>query len=241
MIPTDYAYMAGAMDSDGYFTIKKSTYAIRVRKDAGNPVYSEKLGLHQVTPQIPELLRAAFGGSVLLAPQQTPNSRPLYRWDITDRNAAGACEALLPFLRIKRRQAELILELRRSKAEGFGQVAHWFSEEYPDWPSMELMTTQQVVDALHYSGPGMVSQAIRNGTLLSLPYDRSGTERPRIPRILVERLAENQGRSKDGHGRTKPPQLIAWRDRLWAEIRELNTLGIAGTSVNHRTGYHAPK
>jgi len=37
------AYLAGVMDSDGYFTLRRSTYNIRRFKDSKNPQYSEKV------------------------------------------------------------------------------------------------------------------------------------------------------------------------------------------------------
>jgi hypothetical protein len=233
MLDTDLAYLSGAMDSDGYFTIKRSTYCMRVRNEANNAIYSEKVGLHQVTPIVPELLKSHFGGNCHLAKPQTPNSKPMYRWTATDLAASKACEALLPYLRIKRRQVELILELRKSKEMPYGQLAYWFSEEFPGWRDMELWTTTQVVEALGYAGPAMVAQAIRNGTILSLNGNRGGIATPRMPRLLIERLAEHQTRSKDRRGRNRPPQLIAWRERLWAEVRELNKIGVNGLCLKN--------
>jgi hypothetical protein len=238
MSDIEYAYLAGAMDSDGYFTIKKSTYHKRVRGDAVNPVYSEKLGLQQITPQVPELLKSHFGGSCGLGKPGTPNSKPLYRWGATDVNAAVACAKLLPFLRIKVQQAKTLLELRESKADGYSQLAFWFVREYPDWKDQEMVTTSDAMKILGYSGVASVFQAINNKTLLALPYLRSGAEQPRIPRILVEQLAANRKLSKGGR-QVRPSQLIEWRERLYERVRELNKIGINGTEVYHRTGYHA--
>ena len=109
------AYLAGAMDSDGYLTIRRSSYHMRVRKDAHNYTYSERIGLKQVTPDIPRLLQSTFGGHVSRNRGGSPNSRPLWAFQATDVIAASACRRLLPFLRVKRRQAELNLELRESK------------------------------------------------------------------------------------------------------------------------------
>src|SRR6184192_74603 len=71
------AYLAGAMDSDGWFGIKRSTYHQRVRGDAVNPAYQERLGLKQVAPTVPTMLRNCFGGSLSQARGQTPNSKVL--------------------------------------------------------------------------------------------------------------------------------------------------------------------
>lgn len=109
------AYLAGAIDSDGSIGIRRSTYHQRVRGDARAPVYSERVGLKQVTPQIPELLKECFGGHLGTTRSQTANGRDLLSWQVTDKAAAECLRALLPFLRVKRAQAENCLALRASK------------------------------------------------------------------------------------------------------------------------------
>lgn len=237
--PTVLAYLAGAMDSDGYFSIKKSTYHMRVRGDATNATYSEKIGLHQVTPQIPELLKACFGGALYLGKPQTPNSKAMYRWACTDTQAAVACAALLPYLRVKRQQAERLLELRESKGGHYGQYSYWFAQEHPDWLTLPLLTYQEAAELMGYKSVSMVTQAVKNGTLLALPYDHQGKYHvlPRIPRLLIEQIRENLAR--DGRARNQPPQLVAWRERLWGDVREMNKIGIDGTPIYHRTGHYA--
>lgn len=230
------AYLAGAMDSDGHFSIKQSTYHMRVRKDAGNPVYSELIGLKQITPDVPDLLRQNFGGHTGIGKAQTPNSRPLFRYSGTDRVAANACAALLPYLRIKRRQASLLLELRESKKAGYGQASYWFAKDFPDWQNGRLVTTSEAAKILGYKSILSVSQAVQNGSLLALPP--KNREYPRIPYDLLERIKEIQG--NDGRSTRLPPQLVAWRERLWKEAKELNKIGVHGTDVYHRTGAYAP-
>ncbi len=238
MNDTLFAYLAGAMDSDGWFGIKRSTYHQRVRGDAGNPVYSERLGLKQVTPEIPHLLHETFGGRLSQDKGLSDNSRPLHSYQCTDKRAAEACRALLPYLRVKRRQAEVLLELRRTKDSAYWQPAHWFLQEHPNWRELDMVTTSEAARILGYTSRESVSQAIRNGTLLALPWDHAGKETPRIPRLLVEQLAVNL--SKDGRARNRPEQLIAWRERLCQEVRELNKNGVTGTPIYHRTGCFEP-
>ena len=227
------AYLAGAMDSDGYFGIRKSTYAIRVRGDAANPVYSERVGLKQTTPQIPELLRESFGGTLAMNKPGTPNSKALHAWTATDGVAANACELLLPFLRVKRRQAELLLELRSTKGGGTWRAAYWFVKEYPEWQHMELVTYSEAATMLNMSVQS-VPQAVGDGTLLAVPYQHRGTSAPRIPKLLIERLLTLK--AKDGRSRLQAPELVAERDSLYEQVRGLNKIGIHGTPVYHRTG-----
>ena len=234
------AYLAGAMDSDGFFTIKKSSYHMRVRGDAGQHTYSERVGLKQVTPDIPRLLQATFGGGLARNKPGSSNGKPLWAWHATDKIAAAACEALLPYLRVKRAQAEVVLELRKSKGKGYWQQAYWFAAEYPDWQAMDLMTYQEAAEMLGYRRCVDVGQAIRNGTLLALPWIRGQQDQPRIPRLLVESVRRSQQLTRSGRHARCPESLIAWRERLYQTVRELNRIGVNGTPIYHRTGPYTP-
>jgi hypothetical protein len=109
---TELAYLAGAIDSDGTIGIKRSTYAMRVRKDAGSAVFSERVALRQTSPIVPTMLKERFGGSLYMTKPSAARGRPLYSWAATDQRAIECLRALLPFLRIKRDQALNCLELR---------------------------------------------------------------------------------------------------------------------------------
>ena len=88
---------------------------MRVRGDAGAPVFSEMLLLRQVTPQIPTLLRDTFGGSLYLHGASSKGGRPLWAWQCTDRQARACLKAMLPFLIVKKAQAENCLALSALK------------------------------------------------------------------------------------------------------------------------------
>ena len=109
------------MDSDGYFTIKRNLSSQRSGYSV-SPLYQERLGIKQVTPQAPELLKDTFGGGkVYLEKPSATNGKMLFVWLAADLAAAKVAEALVPFLRIKKRQAELLLLLREHKNRlGFG-------------------------------------------------------------------------------------------------------------------------
>lgn len=109
------SYLAGCLDSDGYFGIKKSTYNQRVLKDSKNPSYQEKIQLKQVYETVPKLLQEVFGGSYYKEKPSTKNGRVLYVWNVSNKQAADAARKLLPFLRLKKKQASLLLAIRSSK------------------------------------------------------------------------------------------------------------------------------
>ena len=115
MNETTKAYLAGILDADGYFTIKRSTYHMRVRGDSSVPVFSEKVGMKQVVPIAIDLLHEYFGGYKRIEKPSAKNGKPLHAWSVTDKKACNLVRTLLPYLRIKRKQAELLIELRKSK------------------------------------------------------------------------------------------------------------------------------
>jgi hypothetical protein len=109
------AYLAGVIDSDGTIGVKRSTYHMRVRKDAEQATYSERICVRQVEPHAVDLLHATFAGSRYMTKPSVKRGKPLHTWAVTDLRAAAALRALLPFLRIKSRQAENCLALRALK------------------------------------------------------------------------------------------------------------------------------
>lgn len=105
----ELAYLAGAMDADGYFTIYREN-------KRGSRTYSEACGLQQTSPVVPEKLKRLFGGSVRLCKSRAKRWKPMYSWAASNRIAFDAVTALLPFLQIKTGQAKLIIALRKSKS-----------------------------------------------------------------------------------------------------------------------------
>lgn len=113
----ELAYCAGVIDSDGTIGIKRSTYQMRVTQDSGQPSYSERICVRQVEPQAVRLLHRLFGGYLGINKPSTERGRPLFSWQVTDKKAAQCLTALLPYLRIKRAQAENCLALRELKEQ----------------------------------------------------------------------------------------------------------------------------
>lgn len=104
------AYLAGIIDADGTIGITKSTYALR-RWGRWGPVFYPHIGVKQVEPHAVTLLKETFGGGLYRSNPSAPNGRPLLAWRVTNRKAEGCLQSLLPFLRIKKGQAENALRL----------------------------------------------------------------------------------------------------------------------------------
>lgn len=239
---TTLAYLAGAMDSDGFFSIKKSTYHMRVRRDAANAVYSERLGLKQVTDTIPRLLRDTFGGSLSQSKASTLNGKPLFGYNATDLAAARICQALRPYIRVKRAQVDAVLELgywRRHPDSH--KLAWWWVQENPDWQSMPMLTSSEVATLLHYTSRASVTQALRLGTLVALPRDHNAhREQPRFPAPLVAAIAAQVAGPRKGGAFVTPHQLIAKYEELHERVRELNRIGTGLHPITERTGPYLP-
>jgi hypothetical protein len=110
----EVAYLAGIIDADGTIGVKRSTYGMR-HNNGGQPVYSERICVKQVERCAVWKLKQLFGGSFYHASPSASRGRRLWVWQVTDRRAAIALAVLMPYLQIKRRQAENCLRLRMLK------------------------------------------------------------------------------------------------------------------------------
>lgn len=111
MSDLELAYLAGAMDADGFFCIHRS------KKGHYSPTYYEFVGLAQLSPIVPRLLQARFGGYIQERKRKdnhAENWRPLYYWAGTARFGARAVDALRPYLRVKTGQADILIALRET-------------------------------------------------------------------------------------------------------------------------------
>jgi hypothetical protein len=115
------AYLAGVIDSDGSLRVEKR----RAMRMIG-PHYRINIRCAQVKPsRAVDLLAQTFGGRVGAKESTHPGHRPLASWSLHDGSAALAVEALLPYLRVKHREAQLLLELRALKTRGKDGITIW--------------------------------------------------------------------------------------------------------------------
>ena len=125
--PEILAYLAGIADGEGTFYIKK-------RKVAGckNPLYEERFSIKITSKEIVELFKKVFKrGSVTIEGKLYQSeaqiqagikrNRKLYLYEAGDKVAATIAYYLHPYLIIKKRQSELLVELRRNKILGRGR------------------------------------------------------------------------------------------------------------------------
>lgn len=99
MTRTDKAYFAGFFDGEGYvglYTSTKYSEAIRVIVGQGKP-------------DVLYEMQSNWGGSVYPRFDKR-NQRPHYAWEIRSRKAEKFLRDILPYIRVKRQQAELAIQ-----------------------------------------------------------------------------------------------------------------------------------
>jgi len=103
------AYVAGVVDSDGHIGIDRSATMPQRRTSVR---YEAAVVVTNVDRPLMDWLQEEFGGSLRQRKQMLPHHKPTYSWKLSEQQAAGFCEQILPYLRVKKRQAELLIELK---------------------------------------------------------------------------------------------------------------------------------
>ena len=107
------AYMAGIMDGEGTFYI--GNYSGN-RKN-GDKHFQTVIAVATTDKSLMDWLVDVFGGSFrsYTPKQMAKNSRKqVYRWQATSHRLLHICEIILPYLVIKKRQAEIMIEIRKT-------------------------------------------------------------------------------------------------------------------------------
>ncbi len=205
----ELAYCAGVIDSDGCITIKQKRVSSRRGKAVDQRTYSAAIFVRQVEPGAVTLLHSLFGGSIGVRQPSIPGGRDLLHWEVTCRKAVKCAATLVKRLRIKRKQAEIILEfdklMRDHKAR---KRVTWFK-----WEKGEETITPIEAAAMKGVDPASVYQMISKKTL---PVRRNG-RRVRI----AKRFWQKYQCGDPSRGRL-PPEYVALRNDIVKKIRGLN-------------------
>jgi hypothetical protein len=106
------AYLAGLIDGEGYIGVKRG-----YRRDATSPIYHERIQVRMVHEGAIALLAGTLGGNYYAEKAHLAKGRPLFCYQASDAKAAAILECLLPYLVVKRANAENVLLLRASKRD----------------------------------------------------------------------------------------------------------------------------
>jgi hypothetical protein len=100
-----FAYMAGAIDSEGHITIGKDT-----RKN--NTSYNVRVGLTNTFLPLLKSAQVIYGGGICSAGSKNP--KPVSIWYISEKKSIERCIlSILPYLIVKRERAKLMLDFVR--------------------------------------------------------------------------------------------------------------------------------
>jgi hypothetical protein len=119
---TLYAYLAGAIDIDGRIFIAR-VQGYRRRLDGRQiPYYIATISISDTSPVVPDIFQATFPARRSRYAAKNRKQTAWHMWEAVNQSAHEPAVRLLPYLRLKRRQAELALTLinliQREKAGG---------------------------------------------------------------------------------------------------------------------------
>jgi hypothetical protein len=124
------AYLAGFIDGEGTIGMKRE----RRRLAQGHYSYQAYVSAGNTNPVVIEWLYTLFGGNLRKRTpksilKKSPNAKPdFYEWRIGAKAAVAVCELLVPFLRMKREQARIVLADcgdTRKRGSGRYPAEHW--------------------------------------------------------------------------------------------------------------------
>ncbi|MCC5574544.1 hypothetical protein IMZ11_02675 [Microtetraspora sp. AC03309] len=126
--PTTIAYLAGVIDSDGYITASSSTRG-------GRTYCAPRVGISGTRREPHDLAASIYGGTVRSYEPKDDRShhRTQYQWVLEGDGAATVIAAVLPYLLVKRAQAQLALQLQEARLEA--RAARTDEDSYPWAPS----------------------------------------------------------------------------------------------------------
>ena len=123
MTIADLNYMAGIFDGEGCISIGKHK-----KRGHWNAAYSLKVAIVMCNAYIPNLFQFAFGGKVYT---QNRGGRylPEWHWAIAANKAVEFLKILLPYLRLKKDEAELAIRFQAFKKNKHTYPGNAYTEE----------------------------------------------------------------------------------------------------------------
>lgn len=115
MKKTDLAYTAGIIDGEGCIYIAKAT----AQYNKLRPRYGLFIKVASTDEWLCQWLKFAWGGSIILIPNHSRNTKwsDAWNWTIQTNQALLLLKAILPYLRLKRPQAELAIQFQERKRQ----------------------------------------------------------------------------------------------------------------------------
>jgi hypothetical protein len=105
----DDAYLAGILDGEGCISARQGKRGIDFRVVVGN-----------VSLALMEWLTSRYGGTVYPTKTKSPRHQPFWIWKCSRTEGVECLRAALPYLVVKREQAELFIALTELSSEARG-------------------------------------------------------------------------------------------------------------------------
>lgn len=127
-----YAYLAGLIDGEGCICINKTGRRIsndEIKVEDNKQALILRVIVTQKDGQVMDWLKGNFGGGVNLHYKGT-NTGYLHEWTLSHEKAGEILKKILPFLVIKKRQAEIAIQFQNRVTHGKTIGTHEYIERY---------------------------------------------------------------------------------------------------------------
>ena len=113
MKKTELAYYAGIFDGEGCIVIHSHQWVTKGGKTRVG--FYPEIILANTNQWLIQQLRFAFGGNVYLRKRGTTRAQAIWVWQTTSKKATQCLESLLPYLKLKKQQALLAVEMEKRR------------------------------------------------------------------------------------------------------------------------------
>jgi len=112
------AYIAGIIDGEG-------SISLHIRREHGYKTCGLTICVANTNEWLINLLKIQFTGHIYFRESFIPKHKDAWQWTITGKKAAEFIKLIIPYLQIKRHQAELALQFQSRKRLGRASKENW--------------------------------------------------------------------------------------------------------------------
>lgn len=109
-------YIAGFVDGEGCISVHENR-AWLVQSANGRPRIVMQVAIANCNKAILRQIQKQHGGAICTTTQKNPNAKKGYSLRISEQAGCRFLEKILPYLRVKHKQAKLMLKLGKRKAK----------------------------------------------------------------------------------------------------------------------------
>ena len=111
MVGSETAYLAGVLDIAGQVGIRRKLGYRRQTDGRAMAYFVASISLSDASPVVPDILQAAFPARRLVYKAKNRKQTEWHMWEAVNQSAFEPVVRLMPYLRLKHRQAELALTI----------------------------------------------------------------------------------------------------------------------------------